>query len=127
MKAADFGTLADRFWAKVDRGGDCWLWTGEKNRHGYGRFDLWHEGKRTRIFAHRLVLRLIGEPPGDDQVVMHICDNPPCVNPGHLRVGTQADNMQDAVAKGRADLSGLRIGVHVRWARHRAAHAEVKS
>lgn len=109
MKPGDFADNLARFWAKVDKTGDCLIWIGETNRLGYGRFVLWHDGGRTRILAHRLSLKLHGIPLGDDQVVMHACDNPPCVNPEHLSAGTQGDNVRDAVTKGRADLSGLEL------------------
>jgi hypothetical protein len=90
-----------RFWASVDRsGGDsaCWLWTGGRARGGYGR--LWVNGKTT--VAHRFSYELHNGPVTDGLVVMHRCDNPPCCNPAHLTVGTNADNTADMVAKGRA-------------------------
>lgn len=107
MKPGDFSDNIARFWARVDRSGECWLWTSETNRFGYGRFMLWHDGMRTRILAHRLALKLYGVALADDQVVMHTCDNPPCVNPSHLSVGTQLENIRDARDKGRMDLHGL--------------------
>lgn len=74
----------------------CWEWTGWR-AHGYGYF--FHEGKDQR--AHRVSYELfVGSIP-DGLVVMHSCDNRPCVNPDHLSVGTQADNVRDMVAKGR--------------------------
>lgn len=109
MRPAEFMSNVTRFWQRVDKSGDCWLWTGEKNRFGYGRFIVWHDGTRTRILAHRLALHLIGEDLAPEAVVMHTCDNPPCVNPRHLSIGTQADNIRDCVAKGRADLHGLEL------------------
>ena len=95
-----------RFWSKVDRAGDCWIWTGELNNHGYGRFATWTGGRRVRYLAHRLAFELTQGPLGA-LVARHTCDNPPCCNPEHLEVGTQADNLRDAVSRGRANLSGL--------------------
>jgi len=76
-------TLADRFWAKVNRMGqdDCWNWTAAKTREGYGHI---HTGRLHAEKAHRVSYRLhFGEiPPG--MVVMHRCDNPSCVSPPKL-------------------------------------------
>lgn len=95
-------TLADRFWDKVDRRGpdDCWLWTRATNEHGYGV--MRPEGKRSgpTIKAHRVSLILAGVDI-DGLLIRHSCDNPPCVNPAHLSVGTRADNSADMVSRGR--------------------------
>lgn len=82
-----------RFWSKVVKGADdeCWVWIGGINEFGYG--NLRRDGRTVK--AHRYVL---GEPDG---IVYHHCDCPPCVNPRHLAVGTQADNIHDMCAKGR--------------------------
>lgn len=90
--------LAERFWAKVDRSGDCWIWQGRRDNLGqYGVFRL----DRREVRAHRFSVELSGRSIPEGMVVMHTCDNPPCVNPAHLVVGTRTDNRADCVAKDR--------------------------
>jgi hypothetical protein len=85
------------FFSKVAFTDDCWLWQGTTN-NGYGLFRV--RGK-TRL-AHRVAFAIEHGYTPAGMVVMHRCDNPPCVNPDHLVLGTQRGNMQDAVAKGRS-------------------------
>lgn len=104
LTAADYilMTTEERFWSKVDRSGDCWEWVGsDVNRHGYGRFITYVHGKRVRHLAHRYALTLSGVALSGEDVVLHSCDNPPCVNPSHLSVGTQAENIRDMIGRGR--------------------------
>lgn len=98
----------DRFWSKVDRGepDECWPWLGTKqlpNPAGmvYGSFGLTENGRSRTYRAHRFAYVLANGEIPDDYVIMHTCDNPLCVNPGHLKAGTQADNVADQYAKGR--------------------------
>lgn len=87
----------ERFWDRIDKTNDCWIWRGPRARGGYGKCQI--NGKTIR--AHRLAYTLlVGEIP-IDLLVMHGCDNRLCVNPAHLSVGTHQDNLDDAIAKGR--------------------------
>ena len=103
-----------RFWSKVKVGEDeeCWPWTANK-KGGYGKFKL----GETSVSATRFLWGILHGPlPHSPRMgppelcVLHSCDNPSCCNPSHLWTGTQADNMNDMVAKGRADNRGMKNG-----------------
>ena len=88
----------ERFWRKVETGDGCWPWLGFCNWYGYGKFQL--AGRSCG--AHRIAYAIeTGTDPGEMHVLHH-CDNPPCVNPEHLFIGTNADNVRDKTKKGRA-------------------------
>jgi hypothetical protein len=89
----------DRFWTRVNvNPNGCWEWVGYRDPLGYGRYSF----GRRRALAHRVLWQwMFGPLDGPSQVVMHACDNPPCVNPLHLSVGTMGDNIRDAAAKKR--------------------------
>ena len=86
-----------QFWKKVDTSGDCWEWQGMKYPTGYGRFG-W---KGKVAYAHRVSWEITNGPIPDGMVIMHTCDNPSCVRPDHLQLGTQTENMKDRDRKGR--------------------------
>ncbi len=88
---------ADRFWPLVERTPGCWLWTGARYPRGYGNFNVHGRGRP----AHRVAWELTHGPIPDGRLVCHACDNPGCVRPDHLFLGTQSDNMCDMAAKGR--------------------------
>ena len=92
-----FGRPVSRFWANVQKTNGCWEWTGGKHAPGYGR--LFVATKEMR--AHRFSWLIHNGRIPDGLFVCHKCDNPNCVNPEHLFLGTHQDNMDDMVAKGR--------------------------
>jgi hypothetical protein len=84
----------------IVRGPDeCWEWTGKKGDWGHGRF--YGGPDRGEIGAHRFSWELANGPIPAGLNVLHRCDNPPCMNPAHLFLGTFKDNTQDMLAKGR--------------------------
>lgn len=88
-------SVQKRFWAKVDKEAPngCWEWTGARYVKGYGMLRVNGQCKQ----AHRLIM---GEPEG--LKVLHHCDNPCCVNPDHLYIGTASDNMRDMYRRNRS-------------------------
>jgi hypothetical protein len=94
------GSLHERFLAKIKKTDCCWEWIGPKRPNGYGQIQEGGVGSRN-ISAHRLSYEMHKGPIPDGLVVMHSCDNPSCVNPDHLSVGTYRENTADMIAKGR--------------------------
>jgi len=92
--------LEERFLKYVDKTDYCWIWLGSKDKSGYGHFFV-DSFKRTPKGAHRVSYELnVGEIP-HGLCVLHKCDNPSCVNPEHLWLGTKLDNAKDKINKGR--------------------------
>lgn len=84
-----------RFWVKVRQTDYCWIWVGAQNKDGYGQFRFTNE-----TLAHRISFQLINGNISKKKLVCHSCDNRSCVNPSHLYVGTQFNNMFDKQIKG---------------------------
>jgi hypothetical protein len=98
-------SVSARFWSKVEIAGpdDCWPWTGSTQHSGHGKFQASREGEpKLLVMAHRWAYEFAHGPIPNGMVVRHRCDNPHCVNPAHLEVGTQLDNIADMHARGRA-------------------------
>lgn len=101
-------SLEERFWNKVNKQGPfiirsrCWIWTGAKFTHGYGAFYPKNKTVSTHRFSYELNIGLI--PKG--MMVCHRCDNPQCIRPSHLFIGSGSDNTRDMISKGRSKRSG---------------------
>lgn len=97
-------SILSRFWDKVavrERG--CWEWEGAHTTKGYGLFSITQTTTKKKVWqAHRLSWIIHHGPIPDGLMVCHDCDNPSCVNPAHLFLGTAQDNMDDMLRKGRA-------------------------
>lgn len=86
----------------------CWEWQAGKTKAGYGQYSL----NKKVLYAHRLSWELSNKEIPKGMHVLHSCDNPSCINPDHLFIGTQKDNMRDKINKGRSNLPfGIRSGV----------------
>jgi hypothetical protein len=94
--------VEERFWRYVEKRDEgCWPWVGGgRNDKGYGTLGGGGKGGKT-VLAHRLSYEIHKGPIPPGLVVMHSCDNPGCVNPAHLKVGTTAENIKEAYDKGR--------------------------
>jgi len=89
----------NKFWEKVDKTdpSGCWIWTGARSSAGYGQIRIQHR----LYYAHRLMWIIMRGVIPYGLEILHKCDNPWCVNPDHLFIGSQSDNIIDSVSKGR--------------------------
>ncbi len=98
-----YSSMADRFWAKVERGSSaqCWEWQSTRSNKGYGKFEF----NGRQIGSHRVAWAISQGISPDDipegVMILHNCDNRLCCNPSHIFSGSHADNMADMAAKGR--------------------------
>lgn len=106
--------LAERLWEKVQKGdqGECWIFHGSKNEHGYGQ--IWDGENKRLIKAHKAAYE-VTYGRTNAYAFLHMCDNPSCCNPSHIRPGTLKQNSQDMVNKGRHKTP---FGYGVRGERH---------
>ena len=96
-----------RFWSKVDKSGDCWLWTGSKNSEGYGVIKI----LKKMYKAHRVAFTVLTGPIPKDLMIDHMCHTRLCVNPEHLRLATCAQNnanRRGASSNSRSGIRGVR-------------------
>jgi len=98
-------TVIERLWEHAKQVDSCWEWTSRRDRQGYGRLGI--QGASLR--AHRIAWIATHGPIPTGLCVLHHCDNPPCINPAHLFLGTPKDNVHDRIAKGRHGSSGRPI------------------
>jgi len=98
-----------RFWSKVDKSGECWLWIASRDKDGYGKFRTSKNISWDR--AHRIAWSVAYGPIPPGIHVLHRCDIPPCVNPSHLFLGTAKDNTEDMLSKGRESHLGAPRGI----------------
>ncbi len=113
--------VIDRFKKRVAAGDPdrCWIWLGQSDRSGYGYIQI----KKRRYVVTRIAYAIAsGHDPGD-LGILHSCDNPSCVNPGHLRPGTQADNLNDARLRNRLPVGEARSNARLSEEKVRAIHA----
>jgi hypothetical protein len=122
-RAPESTPIAERFWSKVDKSGDCWVWTGSRARgrwQGYGRINA---GDFVAL-AHRVSWEIANGPIPTGMLVLHRCDNPPCVRPEHLFLGTSHDNNLDMARKRRSTHGERNAGAKLTKAMVRAMRAE---
>ena len=97
-------SVEERFWAKVDKAGDCWTWTACGNADGYGRFCVNYKME----YAHRVAYSLTHGPIAEHMDIDHTCYNKSCVNPSHLRAATRKQNTENREGAQSNSKSGVR-------------------
>src|SRR6476660_6501286 len=110
IPARNYTPTVDRFWAGVDKSDTgCWNWAKSKTKAGYGTLRSYDN---VLLYAHRFSWELHHGPIPPKLYVCHHCDNPGCVRPDHLFVGTHNDNMQDMLKKGRGSANRNKAKTH---------------
>jgi hypothetical protein len=104
-------SLEERFWPKVRKSDTCWNWIASRTKLGYGQIYFKENGVRRVLKASRVSWEIHHGPVQNNLHVCHTCDNPACVNPDHLFLGTPLDNALDKVAKGRARGPSVGCGI----------------
>lgn len=115
-------SLAEKISTKVTQVGDCLIWQGQKDKRGYGFLRL--DGRLQR--AHRIAFELRHGPISEGMVILHSCDNPSCVNPDHLTMGTQLANVRDMLDKCRANKATGSRNAKTKLAPEQVAQARAK-
>ena len=107
-------SLLKRFWEKVDKKSqeECWIWKAFKTKTGYGKIGV---ASGQAVSAHRVSWEIHNGKIEEGKFVCHRCDNPSCVNPGHLFIGTRQDNVNDMVLKKRSKHFGVHEFYGVRY------------
>lgn len=120
-KTRSLSTAKERFWKFVIRVGSCWEWAGGVQRGGYGHF-MYHIGRAAvrQVGSHRFSWEMLYGPIPEGLHVCHTCDNPRCVRPSHLWLGTDKTNAEDKMRKGRGNLESRR------WIHPRRRYANLK-
>jgi len=95
-----------RFWSKIDKSGQCWIWTAGKRQNGYGQFGIGYK----KFYPHRLAHEILVGPIPDGYVIDHLCHVKACVNPAHLRAVTQKQNSENRDHSTAGSSSGV-LGV----------------
>lgn len=100
-------TLEERFWAKVDKSGECWIWTGSKSSNGYGNIGIGAPSKKN-VSAHRLSYEMANGKTPEGLVIDHKCHQHACVNPDHLQAVPQKQNGENRCGPSIRSTSGAR-------------------